>query len=253
MFLSDKKYYLGNFFINVYNQQDLLEKIKEAVLSKKKTTFGYLHAASYFYHKSKIFREALTSFNYIYLNSFYIGGMLKLIHKKEVKKINAEDFFYDTCSLADKSGWKIMLLGSDKNTNNKAIEKLQKKYKKANLFSHKGYFKNDREVVDFINEKAPNIIFCGLGTGYQEKWIYKNLKKIENSCVVINIGNFIDVLGGKIFLPPPLIKKLELEWFYRLIKEPKRLFGRYVYGGSTAASFFIKQIRPKKNKPTQFY
>ncbi len=247
MLLSNKKYFFGDLFVNVCNKKDLLEKIKKAVLNEKKITFGYLHAASFYYdQKDGLFRKALTSFNYIYLNSFYLGKMLERLYKKKFKKINAEDFFYNVCSLANKNRWKIMLLGSDKNTNIKAVKKIKDKYKKLNISGHKGYFEYDKEVVDFINNKAPKIIFVGLGTGYQEEWIYKNLKRINHPCITINIGNFIDVLGGKSQLPPQMMKNLKLEWLWRLIEEPKRLAKRYFFGGITVFSLFIKNLSIKK-------
>ena len=79
-----------------------------------------------------------------------------------------------------------------------------------------------QEVIDSINESGANIVFVGLGSPKQEKWIYENKDKITAN-VIMGVGGSIDVFSGNVKRAPKIIRKLGLEWMYRMIKDPKRI------------------------------
>ena len=78
-----------------------------------------------------------------------------------------------------------------------------------------------------INEQQPDILAAALGTPKQEKFIYKNINNMDIG-VALNIGATIDFEAGIIKRAPRWMQKCGLEWFYRLCKEPKRMFKRYI-------------------------
>jgi N-acetylmannosaminyltransferase (EC 2.4.1.187) len=94
-------------------------------------------------------------------------------------------------------------------------------------------------VIEDINRSKPDIIFVGFGFPKQELWIDKNKDKI-NATVMIGNGGVIDVLSGRVNRAPDIFIKLNLEWFYRLIKNPSRI-KRQIY----LPMFLIKVIFDK--------
>jgi len=88
----------------------------------------------------------------------------------------------------------------------------------------------DEDVVAEINRLKPDFIWVGIGAPKQEKWIYEH-KDIINSGIAIGVGAGFDFISGNLKKAPKFIEKMSLEWLFRLIKEPKRLFKRYVIGG----------------------
>lgn len=106
-----------------------------------------------------------------------------------------------------------------------------------------GYCKKDGEENDEtirkINESGAEILFVCLGAPLQEKWIYQNRSRLPNVKVYLGLGGSLDVYSGNLKRAPKIFIKLGLEWFYRLLCEPKRLgrmmklpkfyFGTWIY------------------------
>lgn len=94
---------------------------------------------------------------------------------------------------------------------------------KAAGTSH-GYVKPDgySELIEKINESGADILFVCLGVPMQERWIYENRHKL-NARLIVGLGGTLDVFAGTVKRAPKVFVKLNLEWFYRLLKEPKRL------------------------------
>lgn len=80
-------------------------------------------------------------------------------------------------------------------------------------------------VINKINSSKPKILFIAFGMGKQEKWIYENLAKMPSVKIALGVGGAFDYIAGVVPRAPLLLRKIGLEWIYRLIKQPKR-FGR---------------------------
>ena len=91
-------------------------------------------------------------------------------------------------------------------------------------------FENDANEINIINQKisaaSPDIVIACFGCPKQEKWVYENYKKY-NAAVSICAGATVDFLAGSVKRAPKWMSEYGLEWFYRFLKEPKRLFKRY--------------------------
>lgn len=85
--------------------------------------------------------------------------------------------------------------------------------------------KEDQAIVEKINATNPDIVWVGLGTLKQETWMAKHLGKIK-ATAMIGVGQAFDIHSGMIKWAPALLRRIGLEWVYRLAKEPKRLWRR---------------------------
>lgn len=100
----------------------------------------------------------------------------------------------------------------------------------------------DREIVGRINDARPDFVWVGLGAPKQEQWMYDHRGKLN--AVAVGVGAGFDYLAGNIKRAPELMQALCLEWLYRLLQDPKRLWKRYV---TTNAKFIRYIIRERKN------
>lgn len=106
----------------------------------------------------------------------------KLQKKKFKQRIPGQAYFREVLRRSEIDGFSVYILGSSKEVLEKAIEKLKVDFPKANIIGyHEGYFEKDseEEVIKQINELQPNVLFVALGSPKQEKWIYKNQKKLK--------------------------------------------------------------------------
>ncbi len=125
-----------------------------------------------------------------------------------------------------KSGHKLFLLGGREGVGELASHNLSKKYPFIQIVgTHHGYFKaeDEPEIIRQINESRADIVFVCLGAPAQEKWIAKNSKK-TNARVFMGVGGCLDVIAGEVERAPDKWCSLGLEWLYRLIKQPSRIF-----------------------------
>ncbi|MBA7682914.1 N-acetylglucosaminyldiphosphoundecaprenol N-acetyl-beta-D-mannosaminyltransferase [subsurface metagenome] len=85
----------------------------------------------------------------------------------------------------------------------------------------------DNKIIDMINRCKPDILWVGLSAPKQEKWIYKNIDKL-NIKMACGIGAVFNFYSGYVKRAPKWMQKIGLEWFYRIIAEPKRLLKKYL-------------------------
>ena len=88
----------------------------------------------------------------------------------------------------------------------------------------------DEKIVNEINKLKPDFIWVGIGAPKQEKWMQEHRGRIHNS-VMLGVGAAFDFLAGTLNKAPKWVEKAGIEWLYRLVMEPKRLWRRYIIGG----------------------
>lgn len=136
----------------------------------------------------------------------------------------------------------VFLFGSKPGVAESAAENLKNKYENLKVVGcRNGYFKDDSEIIKAIQESKPDLLLVCLGAPKQEKWIYKN-KDILNAKILVGAGGTLDVLAGNVKRAPDIYIKFGLEWFYRLVKEPKRI------GRMMKLPLFLIDVIVKKGK-----
>lgn len=148
------------------------------------------------------------------------GGNIK-------SRITGIDSMELLCDLSQKEGYKIFLYGAKKETILKAKKALEERYNGIKIVGYiDGYEKNNQKIIDTINSSMANIIFVALGSPKQELWITENMNHL-NVNIYQGVGGSFDVLSGDIKRAPKWMQKFGLEWFYRLLKEPKRIYRQF--------------------------
>lgn len=120
-------------------------------------------------------------------------------------------------------GIPVFLLGSKPGVADAAAEKLKKQIPGLDICgTQHGYFKEDQEIIKKIRESGARVVFCCLGAPKQEKWMSEHRSELPG-VLMLGLGGTLDVIAGNVKRAPELFIKLNLEWFYRLIKEPSRI------------------------------
>jgi N-acetylglucosaminyldiphosphoundecaprenol N-acetyl-beta-D-mannosaminyltransferase len=125
---------------------------------------------------------------------------------------------------AEKHGWRVFLLGASPEVNAKAAEVLQQKHPRLVLAgAQHGFFgpEAEGEILSGIRSAAPDILLVALGVPRQELWSRRHQGELGVP-VAIGVGGTLDVLAGRVQRAPRWMQRLNLEWLYRLYKEPWR-------------------------------
>lgn len=167
--------------------------------------------------------------------------------KKKIKeKVSGSDLFPKLCERAANKGYTVFLLGAGLGVAEQAKVNLKRKYpglKVVGTYSPSFGFEHDdieiNRIKKMITDVSPDILAVGLGAPKQEKFIYKYYKELMVP-VSLAIGASIDFEAGNIKRAPRIMQKCGLEWFYRLIKEPRRMFKRYLIDDLKIIKLFFK-------------
>ena len=146
---------------------------------------------------------------------------------------------------AAEKGYSMFLLGAREGVGLRAAEILQERYpglQIAGVISppNVAIQEMDRTILDQIRRAKPDILLVAFGNPKQEKWIrmYADTIKVP---VCIGVGGTFDMIAGITRRAPRWIQRAGLEWMYRLLQEPKRLWRRYVHDFGYFGYFFIRQ------------
>jgi N-acetylglucosaminyldiphosphoundecaprenol N-acetyl-beta-D-mannosaminyltransferase len=152
----------------------------------------------------------------------------------------------------------IFLLGAAEGVAATAQEKINAKVgRQMVVAAHSpsfGFEKREDEcqqIIQRVNESGATVLAVGVGAPKQEKWIYKYKDQMPNVKLFLAIGATIDFEAGKTSRAPAWISNLGIEWVYRLLSEPKRLWKRYLVDDLVPFGWLVLQQRLNLYKPTQ--
>lgn len=132
---------------------------------------------------------------------------------------------------ARRCGWRVFYLGGRPGVAERAAEKLRSEFPGLLLQTHHGYFdvigNENEEVLRKINTYRPHVLMVGMGMPRQEHWVLDNLERLRVNAILTS-GACFDYVAGVIPTPPRWMGPLGLEWAYRLLSEPRRLWHRYL-------------------------
>ena len=164
-------------------------------------------------------------------------GVTSLIYLKYgeiIRRITGTDVFKTILTIAEEKHLKIALVGASNSVQKKIIRKLYEEFpniKIAAALSPPFHFENDenanKKVLDELITAKPDVLILALGSPRQEYWIEQN-KKAIGAKLNVGVGAVFNYFSGEKTRAPKILQVIGLEWFWRLLAEPKRLFKRYV-------------------------
>lgn len=99
---------------------------------------------------------------------------------------------------------------------------------------------NLEDVLEDIRSSQASLLIVAMGNPLQEKWLYRHMAK-TGAKLGIGVGAFLDFAAGEVSRAPQILRTLKIEWTYRLAKEPKRMFKRYIVGNPLFVARAIKE------------
>ncbi|MED4889254.1 WecB/TagA/CpsF family glycosyltransferase [Lysinibacillus sp. FSL R7-0073] len=157
------------------------------------------------------------------------------------ERVTGYDTMVKLLEVGQQKRFKVYLLGAQKETIEKTIANIHKNYPHVEVVGyHDGFFDwNNNHIADDIAALQPDLVFVALGVPRQEKWITENLDKFSKG-VFIGVGGSFDVIAGTVKRAPVIWQKLNLEWLYRLLRQPSRFIRMLVLPRFALKVFSLK-------------
>lgn len=175
-----------------------------------------------------------------------ISVMLKFLYGKSQVRVAGMDLLPDLIRIAEKSKLSVFFYGSTDDSLKKVISRVNKDYPELNIAGTISppfcdiYPELLADHLSEISEKDPDIIFVVLGCPKQEKIMAKMAE--ESNSIMIGVGGAVPVFAGQMSRAPEWMQDLSLEWMFRLIQEPGRLWRRYLYTNSKFIFLVLKEV-----------
>jgi len=221
---------LLNFEIDAVSFNDTVNLLFDNLDKGIKSFVFFINALKvYELDKNVELRNAMKNFNFLLADGVPIVWVSKLFKKPLPGRVNGTDLFEKLMEEAEKRNKSVYFLGATQENIEKLIDVIKTRYPKLNIAGYRnGYFNKEEEnkVVEVINKTNADILFLGFGSPKKELWAYKYKDKLTVP-IVQGVGGSFDVVAGIIQRAPIWMQKSGLEWLYRVLKEPKRMFKRY--------------------------
>ena len=214
--------------LHSFEVSELLNYLND-IRNHEKTTVLYGYSFGIF-PLFKIYDDLYTtcnSFDLIVIDGALFQWFCSLFGFHVKTMMSIPDLTNFVLAYANENKLSVLLFGAAEHINEKAISNLSKKYEHIRFHRGiNGYFKeNEKEaIVDKINSANPDILLIGISTPIKERFAFEYKNEL-NTKIIIPCGGMIDVYSGLTKQTPKLFKKLGLATPYRVIQEPKRLFG----------------------------
>ena len=173
----------------------------------------------------------------------------KLLGHHYAEQVRGTDLTMLVCEMAEQEQIPIGFFGATSELHNQLKRVLLVKFPRLNIV----YFKappfrpaSKKEITQYIeeiNSSGLEVLFVGLGCPKQENWMSE--QKVKLSCTMIGVGAAFDFIAGNKKHAPKWLQRAGLEWMFRLIAEPKRLWKRYLKHNPRFIYYFLRQLMGK--------
>ncbi len=227
----------------ITNSDRVLELLKVFNEPKQNLLLTYFNQHCYnLYTNTPEYKYIIDEKFNTYLDGIGVFLALKFLNFQDVQKFNASDLNEKILEYLIETKRKIYLIGGN------FIEEDVKNFEKRGLnvcgYQH-GYFtiEKEEEILINVQKTNPDVIIVGMGVPRQEIFSAKLNDYLENKKIIC-VGNFLEFYIGKVKRIPKPLRNIGVEWLFRLITEPRRLWNRYILG-IPKFIFLILSIRLK--------
>ncbi len=200
--------------------------------------------------KDSLFAEALTKGDVLIPDGASVVMACRWLKAKSqpTERIAGWDLFVHEMDRLNRKGGTCFFMGSSE----KVLELIRKRaavdYPNIKVETYSPPYKpefseeDNKGIIEAINKANPDLLWIGMTAPKQEKWTYTHWKELDIHCHVGTIGAVFDFFAGTVERAPLWWQEHSLEWLYRLLKEPKRMWRRYIIGNTLFLKNVIKEM-----------
>ncbi|ATD02919.1 UDP-N-acetyl-D-mannosamine transferase [Pseudoalteromonas tetraodonis GFC] len=191
--------------------------------------------------KDPVLAESVKACEVINIDGMGVVFGARFLGHNVPERVAGVDLFHELLSMSAKRDFPVFLLGATEEVVSKTVSKVKAQNPNLNIAGYNdGYFWDDEEaVVTKIRESGAKLLFVAITSPKKENFINKWQDKLGVD-FVMGVGGTFDVVAGKVKRAPLWMQKAGLEWLYRVIQEPGRMWKRYLITNSKFAYLLIK-------------
>ncbi len=229
------KIFVAGVGVDIVDREHLDAAIAGCAEAGRREVYAYanIHAVN-LAHDDPEFSNFLRSASMVYCDGEGVRVGARILGAVLPPRVVLTYWIWDLCALCERRGYSVFFLGSTQEIVEQAVHVIRKKHPSLPIAGyHHGFFvkrgEENETVLEKIRSTRPHLLFVGFGMPLQEQWIAENLERISAN-VILPSGSMIDYIAGMKRPAPGWMADHGMEWLYRLIQEPQRLWRRYIPG-----------------------
>lgn len=232
---------------NIHNltMRETLAIVEKTIRAKEQLHHVVVNAGKIVAMQSDLqLRQSVNECDLINADGQAVVWASRILGKPLKERVAGIDLMENLVELSHSNDYKIFFLGAKEEVVKTVIEKYTKKYSENIIAGYRnGYFNKGEEanIAKHISDSGANILFVAISSPTKENFLYENKKLLKSVNFVMGVGGSFDVVAGKVKRAPLWMQNSGLEWFYRFIQEPKRMWKRYLVGNSKFIYLVFKE------------
>ena len=212
---------------------EALDWIEQRIRQKQKALLAFVNPDCLnIAYTHKAYRDILQAAERVLPDGIGINIGCRMLNESLLANINGTDMFPRLCERAAQAGHRLFLLGGLPGVAELAAQAMQQRYPELIIAGvHDGFFdrEQDAQVIEIINNLDVDMLLVGFGAPKQELWLARYREQLQ-ATVCLGIGGLFDYYSGRIARAPVWMREVGLEWIWRIIQEPGRMWKRYIIG-----------------------
>lgn len=236
--------------VDLIRPEEVLLQMERWIAEGRQTVFANhnLHSLSLM-RKSPAMRDFYERADLIELDSTPLMAFARLtgLNSRGFHRCTYLDWRDHFWSLVNRNGWRVFYVGGTAEVCRVAVERLSARYPRAIIEARDGYFDmtpgsvSNQAVLEQVSGFRPHIVFVGMGMPRQEEWIISNIDALPEAAI-FSVGAAFDYEADAQKAAPRWMGRLGIEWLYRLLADPKRLFHRYCVEPWSLADLILSDL-----------
>ena len=216
------------------SMSETIDKIENSIFNNKQIHHCVINAGKVVKMQSdKKLQESVISSDVINADGMSVVWAVRFLGHKIKERVAGIDLMENLVELAHKKNYKCFFLGAREQVVKKIVDHYSDKYSNQVIAGYRnGYFDIEEEkmIIDQIIKSRPNFLFVAMTSPKKEIFLNKYKAKLKSVNLIMGVGGSFDVISGEVKRAPLFMQKIGLEWFYRFVQEPRRMWKRYLIG-----------------------
>ena len=241
-----------NTKIHNLSMQETLDLVGSSIKNKEQIHHVVVNAGKIVQmQKDSQLRESVNNSDIINADGQAVVWAARILNKPLKERVAGIDLMQNLVELSYQNDYKIYFLGAEEAIVSKTVTYYREKFGSEIIAGYRnGYFNqmDEVQVVKEIASSGANILFVAISSPKKENFLYKYKDELKSLNFIMGVGGSFDVVAGKTKRAPLWMQNIGLEWLYRFLQEPRRMWKRYLVGNSKFILLVIKEkmYPPKK-------
>ena len=240
---TDNRYEILNTYVNAISMDETIRRVEEIIKRGIPTQHVVINASKVnLMEKDLKLRKIVNACPLINADGASVVWAAKRLGIPLKERVTGCDMFQNLVRVAAEKGYKIFLFGAKEEVVTKVKSIYEKQYPGIQIVGYRnGYFteKDEPEIVKQMHDSGADMMFVAFSSPKKEYWVNKYLNEIGIP-FVMGVGGSFDIVAGVTERAPKWFQEHDLEWFYRFIQEPKRMWKRYIIGNTKFVALTYK-------------